>query len=185
MKLYKSIYLLFLVLISACKNEINLTSQSYLDVQKLVEEQIQKGEKENWELNKFIQLNGEESDTLVKNPDWNNEWDMFKAVDLNKAAFQNSYIIDSTENKISYIGKKGEELEIEKMEITLDSNQNLSSISIQAHNKNILFETQRTLKMDFKNESVENYEIRGFQKIVLLDSTIYQVRGEVIPQTNR
>ena len=175
-----------LIVMSSCMEKPQATTQNYFRLREFILQQIALAEKQDWTIQKKVKLNEKEGQELESNPSWEDEWGMFIQADINKPAFQYSYTTDTVGNRIIYAAKPEENLEIKETIVELDDLKEPIKIFIRTENKNILFHTKRNLYIELKDHQITNYEIKGYQKIVLLNATEYLVRGEIIiPQTNR
>lgn len=175
-----------LIVLSSCIEKPQARTQNYFRLREFILQQIALAEKQDWTIQKKVKLNEKEGKELESNPSWEDEWEMFIQADINKPAFQNSYTIDTVGNRIIYAAKAEENLEIKEIVVELDDLNEPINIFIKTENKNILFHTKRNLSIELKDHQIANYEIRGYQKIILLNATEYSVSGEIIiPQTNR
>lgn len=180
MKFKISSNILAVLILSSCINEVTISTNHYTDIPSIIHQSIDLVKKNHSKLKKESVLNQEKTSTTIENPDWENEWDMFESINLNKPAFQNLFLIDSTINQLVYTAKAGEDLPIKKVIIEKDSLGKIVRLTIDLENTNSLFETSKHLEMTFSTEGIKDYSIQGYQKIRWMSPTQYQVRGEIL-----
>ncbi len=172
--------LTFCALLSACNEEVKENqTKRYFDLKKLIERQIKSLNTQKPVVQKTILIADSTENQSIKTIDWAKELELFIQTDLNKPAFTQSYQVDSSSMGVKYSLKNTEQLPIKYLTI---SRLGEDGISVEAlvNNKNYLYETERHLKLSIKNNELVDYQIEGFQKIVLGDKKVFKIYGKVV-----
>ncbi len=176
---------LFFLLIEAC-NPISTSKERekrYFDLALFVQKQIDKLSNQPLSVQKEIYLEGKKQEILTDSINWAKELSLFKEADINSPALANSYEVkeDKQARTLSYVAKEDKQ-KVREIQLVLGGDGRLESINIKevkivyAEN-NQLYEIHRRMSMKIKDEQLYAYSIQGFQKVVLKDSMVYEIRG--------
>ncbi|WP_192347577.1 hypothetical protein [Algoriphagus sp. Y33] len=188
MKHYKSfsfgiLFLTFFGLFS-CEDKTTNTQekQPYFDLKGFIAMKIQ--EIDSMEVIKVSQVQGVENQTNViySIQDWEEEFGLFTAADINKSSLLQSYQTESSTDSLTHTLYPKSEGKVKYIKI-LYSNDEVSSVSIKVAEEN-LFYTSTTLAelyMDSVSNVVDHYSIETTQKIWFLDANKMKIRGEIVP----
>jgi len=179
------IVFLFSLVIEAC-NPIPTSKErgkKYFDLALFVQKQIDKLSNQSLLVEKQIYLGGKKQEILTDSINWAKELALFREADINSPALANSYEIkeDKQAHTLSYVAKEDKQ-KVREIQLVLGNNGHLESINIKevkivyAEN-NQLYEIYRKMSMKVKDEQLYAYSIQGFQKVVLKDSMVYEIRG--------
>lgn len=171
--------LIFCALLSACNEELKENqTKKYFDLKGLIESQIKTLNIQKPLVQKSILIAEKSENQVVKTIDWAKEFEFFIQADLNKPAFTQSYRVDSLSTGVKYTLKETEKLPVKYLNITKIG---AEVIGIQAlvKNENYLYETERYLKLSFKNNQVIDYQINGYQKIIFGDKKNFKINGVI------
>ncbi len=170
----KKIMVLSLIWIQACKPVEELKTSNYFDIKSVFKNQIKKFKLEKPSFTKQVIINGLEESKKLATINWGKELAPFVESDLNKAAFQGIYDIIKTDSTISYALKSGEKAPISSIFIKKSGNQ-ISSIQINAKDKNILYHWEKNMLASFEKGILKKYSIEGKQKILIFDVENYKI----------
>lgn len=188
---YLATVLLFLLIgLQACvgdqKPEKKVTK--YYDLKSLLNEQAGRMGSHKYTLVKEGLLNGhqESSETKPDSLQWTKELKSFYALDLNKVVYEDAYEILEEEvkqgRKVSYRAKNPEKVQVEKMDLWFDDQQQLYKLQAVYRDENRLYTVRKELKARFApdNEQLESFSEKGLQKLIMGDSLNYQLDAKVM-----
>ena len=169
---------LLFILIS-CSNPATSTSETvvFFDIQGYFEGEAKRLTTENLPISKRVVANGHSEHKTINIKDWNEELQLFIASDINKPAWKDSYVVEKSENSISYLAKEAS-YKTQSIHIKLDSNSNPTSIKIKNQNKNMLYSSEESLNYSPNHE----FEIIKTQQIRWMDAKSYHIKGQFIPK---
>lgn len=116
------------------------------------------------------------------------EADLLTVVDINKPAWQGLFTVDSTTHatgskSYTYTTNK-DKIKVKKLTTHFDAQGRLSNIVATTHDKNLLFDSHRivniTLAYNPEGPFMKNYFVKGYQKVLLKDTTYYQISLKAI-----
>lgn len=168
-------------LLSACHEEVKENQvKRYFDLKGLVEKQINSLNSQKSTVRKVVLLSEKTETQTIKNIDWARELTLFTQADLNKPAFIQSYSVDSSSNGVKYTLKNTEKLPVKYLTV---SRVGEDGIRVEAlmNSKNYLYEIERYLEMNLKNNNVTSYQIKGFQKIIFGNKKVFNINGVIEP----
>jgi len=194
MKLIKFLLLALSLIIyfTGCHRELEKNKSEIFSLESLLDSQIKLLSINKLQLKKETHL-GDNIENLIITPDssaWAKELSIFRTADINKPGLKDFYDKDVVE-----IGN------IEKEEyFLLDSNQSetiylrihkdnksgiISSIEALQHIKNPIYQSQRKLVLNFKQNDdetirLDSFAIKGYQKMILQDSVNYFTGGKIL-----
>ncbi len=116
----------------------------------------------------------ETKDIQIRN--WEQEFSLFIEADINKSAWRDSYLKDSTATLLTYTAKDPD-LRVKKISINF-SNQYPEKIVVETQSKNLLYHT--TEKLIYIPDSV--YQITKHQKVFMLGLNNYEITGKFHPK---
>ena len=141
-------------------------------------------------LNKTAIINGKEERSTIR-PDsllWANEFDILRKADITRPAYNNAFKITEEEDlqsnlKILRYEAKGE-LPVKTMWIYfLEDKSDLRRIKVTIEDDTKIFSNDKEILMNFEKIQgvtvLKNYEIRGKQKMMLSDTTLYLISGNI------
>ena len=158
-----------------CKSEAKKTYSLplyYFDLKSYFEGEANRLSSSNIMVDKSVSKNNdvEKKEIIIK--DWTNELSSFINSDINKTAWKESYVKDSTVNKISYFAKYPD---LKTRSIVLNiKDHKPSCIKIINHQKNYLIENIESLI--YYPDSV--YKIKKTQRFIFLDNQVYYIVGK-------
>ena len=185
----KNLFLLLLsfVIVTACvPTSANKDAEKkYFDVAGLIHQQISELNKRKPKVEKNTSLSGEQGKISTDTLDWNKELALFKEADINSPALRDSYEIieDKASKTVTYTSKE-EKLKVKEIKLQYNENSQITALNINqlkiifAEN-NQLYEIQRVMEMTLKNSLLNSYSIKGFQKVAMKDSLVYEINAKV------
>lgn len=187
-------FLFFLVSCSACvpTSATKETDKKYFDLIAFVDKQISELNTQKMQVRKKILLNNETDEIQTDTLNWEKELALFRESDINSPSFRDSYQIeeDKANRSVTYTAKESK-LKVKEIKLIFDEHSQIDKVSVKQikiffSEDNQLYELQRDLVMELKNNLLSAYAIKGFQKVILKDSLIYQIEAVVDskPQTS-
>lgn len=166
---------LFILIFSSCQSDKKKEESrqiNYFDIQTYFKEKASELAKKNASVNKQITVNKLTERQKLKIANWEEELSLFIKSDINKIAWKNSYLKDSTALKVIYTAKD-EQLKTKKITIILSEQQLVKQIIINNVVDNILYHGTE----DLTYTPNQNYEIKKHQKVFLMGEKNYLIKG--------
>lgn len=196
MNVYRSLFskrVLFLFILGALSSCENVQTQkmsenSYFDLNGLLQKQIILLDSLRPEVHKITVIDGveEAQETKFDSTDWLREMEIFFEVDINEPILRDAYTLEEKNigdsiRLLSYQALDKENLEIEFLNVYYTKEGELpSQISAVFTEKNALYDSKRSLQLDFDNigglHLLRGYNIQGIQKMLLKDTIFYEVK---------
>jgi hypothetical protein len=166
-----------ILLVSCSQTETQNTIKTYFDLVGLVNHQIEILNKTQPLTHKNL-LIGEKKETLnATKIDWQKELELFLQADINKQSYQLSYNKTETPNTLIYELKKGENLPVKTLKIIFDKDKSPQRIDALMQTNNYLYQSEKTLSMDFDKSQLKSYHIEGWQELFIGSKKGFEVTG--------
>ncbi|MBK0382973.1 hypothetical protein I5M32_08370 [Pedobacter sp. SD-b] len=143
----------------------------YFDLKSYFQNLADSLNKTNTIIEKTVAKNGVKETKKIKVADWKNEFALFIDADINKSAWQDSYIKDSTATKISYKAKN-KSLKTQSITIGLEKGK-AKKIIVKTKADNLLYQGEETLTYT----NGVSYQIKKHQKVIFLGLNDYLIEG--------
>ncbi|MBW8051612.1 MAG: hypothetical protein FVQ77_14995 [Cytophagales bacterium] len=194
-KLVRILLLVLTIFFSSCnlvpeKENTTLKNNEYFDIEEFIDHQIDLLDSLDIKLSKTVMLNNKKETRTLKQIDWKKELALFRKLNVNKLSLRDSYeedIISEPVNKtlVKNYTPLYPELKIKFLKIVFSDNNEVNSIEGRLFDKNALYKTEKYTKLSCKRQGddqviIDNYEISGYQKIILMDTFYYEIRSEII-----
>jgi hypothetical protein len=176
-------------LLPAC-NRTNLKyDKAYIDLDSLINRQVIELGKVQSTISKKSVINGKEDESsfVADSLKLSNELDVFRQLDLiNKPLYRNSYDVsdgekDTKSNLLirSYTARSASPVPFVKLYYR-STPRELKKIESVFHEENTLYDTRRTLLLEFDDSSgsplLSGYQLHGTQKMILNDTVNFSVK---------
>lgn len=182
---------MLLTLVRCAPDRNKEKSDTYFDINGLVDEQINLLISSGPSVLKKALINGKEESIRIEPNDsssWAKELVIFKVLDLNRSRLSDSYIVSESSSPektvIMYESKFPKDTEVEKITIELGRKNQPLRISATLNNQNQLFSSAKTFEMKFKDikgqRLLTSYQTQGGQKMISKDSTSYVINAKII-----
>lgn len=177
---YTVVLLFLLIGCSDIRPSIKLKT-GYFDLDSMRSKQIEALSSQKLQLNKVVEIDAqsEEKSFEFDSSGWKKELEFIEKLDINKPRLSGVYEKSKTSTGYSYIPKEGVEVSVKKIEMEYRSNELVKIFGVVEEN-NEIYSTYREINIDFKNKILDGYSIKGFQKIVLKDTTRFNIKGNII-----
>jgi len=172
------------------KENATLKNNEYFDIEEFIDHQIDLLNSLDIKLSKTVMLNNKKETKILEHIDWKKELVLFKELNVNKLSVRDSYeedIISDPVNKtlVKNYTPLDPELKIKFLKIVLSVNNEVNSIEGRLFDENALYKSEKQLKLTCKQGMggeviIDNYEISGYQKIILMDAFYYEIRSEIL-----
>ena len=158
-------------------------SEKYFSIDSLIFAQISLLKSNQNALTKTVQI-GENIETRSFSAvaiDWESELKIFSLLELNKSKFLGSINAETDLKSTSYRPKKDALMSIKFLKITKDKGQ-VTTIDgyFLDDDAEVIYTSQRNLKMNFNNGLLTSFEIVGTQKVLLTNTTQFMIKGSII-----
>ena len=157
-------------------------AQKYFSIDSLVVSQITLLNSNKNALTKTVQI-GKSVETQSFSADaidWESELKIFSLLELNKSKFVGSINTETDLKSTSYRPKKDALISIKFLNITKAENQ-LTTIDgyYLDDDAEVIYTSQRNLKMNFNKGLLTSFEIAGTQKVLFTDTTQFIIKGTI------
>jgi len=157
-------------------------AQKYFSIDSLVVSQITLLNSNKNALTKTVQI-GKSVETQSFSADaidWESELKIFSLLELNKSKFVGSINTETDLKSTSYRPKKDALISIKFLKITKVENQ-LTTIdgNYLDDDAEVIYTSQRNLKMNFNKGLLTSFEIAGTQKVLFTDTTQFMINGTI------
>ncbi|MTI23133.1 hypothetical protein E1176_19040 [Fulvivirga sp. RKSG066] len=194
----KAIFLFSLVLVVLGCSENSKPSKNtvyYFDIDSLLQKQHELLLTSEAKINKHAFVDGDTSTTtyLPDSANWKDELAFFKKMNINKPVLKDVYntsVVDDTQSnlKIKQFIPEGEDTDdLEVQYLKLYYLEDLNGLKkIEAHYKedNPIYKSSRYFTMYFDDitgkTALKKFVVKGGQKMILKDSVVFEVSGEVV-----
>ena len=160
----------------------SVKTQKYFSIDSLVASQITLLNSNKNALTKTVQIgkNVETQSFSADAIDWESELKIFSLLELNKSKFVGSINAETNLNSTSYRPKKDALMSIKFLKITKAENQ-LTTIDgyYLDDDADMIYTSQRNLKMNFNKGLLTSFEIAGTQKVLFTDTTQFIIKGTI------
>jgi hypothetical protein len=181
---------LFLLSLFVCAcvptSDSSKVDKKYFDLTQFVQQQVNRLNAQKPNVKKQINLDGQTDEIQTDTLDWAKELALFSEADLNLPSLRDSYEIkeDKAKHTITYIAKE-EKQKVREINIVFGENSeiekvNIKEIKIVFSEDNQLYEIQRVMEMKLENNLLSAYSIKGFQKVILKDSLVYDIKATLV-----
>lgn len=180
--------LLLALLLINCNNSKNASGDlptSFFDVSKYFDNQVAQLDSLQPSVLKNASLNGKTEVQNLDSLEWRKELKLFKSLNINKPSWKDSYEVDTLlalNEKIIEYKLLDKDLPVKKLVIKYDlASGNISSISGTIFDKNMLYHSELELNyiVNPDNNRMQEFSIKGSQKIFLLQQKTYEITVEL------
>jgi hypothetical protein len=160
--------------------------KKYFDLAGFIHSQASELSKRKPKVTKNINLSGEQDQVQTDTLHWEKELALFKEADINSPSLRDSYDIDDDKaNKTITYTAKEDKFKVREMKLSYDESSQMTALQINQvkivfKDDNQLYEIQRVMEMTIKNNLLLTYSIRGFQKVAMKDSLVYDISAKII-----
>lgn len=169
----KNLFLCFTLGLICCNKPQSKTSIKLIDLKGYFLKEASRLQKQNTPIHKTVTQNGITETKNISVIKWVNELSLFIESDINKPAWENSYLVKKSNRSIQYIALDTN-LKTRKIVVIQDLNQKIIAVEITNQTKNILYSSEERLK--YIADSV--YQIDKSQHILLIGDTQYKIEGQ-------
>ncbi len=179
-------FLSFLCIACVPTTDISNAEKKYFDLTKFVQQQTEMLNAQKRKVKKQVNLSGQADEIQTDTLDWEKELALFREADINSPSLRDSYEISEDKvNGIVIYTAKEEKQKVREISIIFGENNtvekvNIKEIKIVFSEDNQLYEIQRTMEMQLKNNLLSAYSIKGFQKVILKDSLVYDISATLV-----
>lgn len=185
MKNYFLLLLLFIFYGCVPTSATKEVDKKYFDLIQFTDNLVKELAMQKPQVQKKIFLDGETDNVTSDTLNWEKELALFKEADINSPSLRDSYEIDEDKlrNTLTYTAKESK-LKVKEIKLIFDEQSQANKVSIKQvkiffSEDNQLYEVQRDLAMELKNSQLLAYSIKGFQKVILKDSLIYEINATI------
>ncbi len=123
-----------------------------------------------------------ESEMLQASPsDWQQELEVYLDADINRPILKGAYQVNeqtTQEGKCTTYTAQKTSLEVEKMAVWYRAG-NIEKVEIEQQTKNLLFQTNRTLRLQFQEEKLTAYALEEQQQLLFTSPVRYSLSAQI------
>jgi hypothetical protein len=177
---YTVVLLFFLIGCSDIRPSIKLKT-GYFNLDSMRSSQVEVLSSQNLQLKKVVSIDdqSEEKSFEFDTSGWKKELEFIEKLDINKPRLSGVYEKNITSSGYSYIPKEGVDVSVKRIEMEY-RNEELVKIFGVVEENNEIYSTYREINIGFKDKILDSYSIKGFQKIVLKDTTRFNIKGNIV-----
>ena len=179
-----SFFPVFVFLLTSCQNKENVLSQEdehLLEIQALFSNQ--KNNLVGKKLSKTVVVQGESSTQTITMDSvmFSADLTSLENDEISKVFGPASYDKSLDGYTLNYKRREGLKTGPTFMRISKSPEGTIAEVEIAEANDNFLFSSGTIYLFRFENDLLVEYRVRGIQKIIALDATMYTVSGEILP----
>ncbi len=184
----KILFAILIIAISACSDVEfkSAGSSQYFDMDSLVGLQIDKLIAGSYQIQKTATIDDQQESKILEfdSMSWARELDAVSGLNLNLPRYVGAIETKEEGNKVIYTPKAGQNLMFRGMELQFDDSGSLLSVSgeILDDRAELIYTTTQTISLEFEAGLLTKYQVSGFQKMIMNDTTWFEVKGEIIPK---
>lgn len=155
----------------------------HFDIQGLMKEQINALEKNQAGLQKALKFNSRESIINLDSIEWEKEFRMLRALDINKPALVPLYDSIIEGNYVRYYPiKESNKASVKNIVIEKFPGGNIKSLKGIIEEDNYLYSSASELKLNFSETPnlIESYSINVTTKVIFRDQEVSLINGKII-----
>ncbi len=183
---FKLVLFIF-IFFSSCNPEKERKTErgKYYDLKGFVNSQIAHMTASKTQGSKRMVMEGKSEIRSVASVNWKRELELFIQADINKPAYSKSYEIFRPDSlTYNYTLKKGENLPVQKLQISIDSISGKPFIVYaQLFSRNRLYESQKDITFKCAQRSgiwtIISYQVSGYQKLAMMDKKQFEIAGTI------
>jgi hypothetical protein len=174
-------FCLFLLCLFAC-SDLQMKPQAatnlYFDLPSFVKQQIEILKKQPCKVQKSLTSGNQTQEISAAMVDWQKELALFLEADINKPALRDAYFVNQDKSKIEYLAMD-KKAKIRRI-LVKGSAENPTEIQVSMLDANLLYQTEKEFFMQFENNKLSNYEIKGFQKVLFKEQLDYKMQAKLV-----
>jgi hypothetical protein len=183
-RIARTLALVLLLALGACQSSETRRDGPlvYYDLKGFIEGEARRLNARKPLVSKTILSGDEREDQQTREIDWTKELELFAQADLNKPAYDSSYVIETpTSATLTYRLRRDEDLPVQFLEIIRDTltNQPLK-VKASLRSQNYLFESERVLTLECRRGQIQTYAIDGFQQLRFRDPQPFRIEGRLL-----
>jgi hypothetical protein len=174
-------FCLFFLCLFAC-SDLQMKPQAathlYFDLPSFVKQQIEILKKQPCKVQKSLTSDSQTQEISADTVDWQKELALFLEADINKPALRDAYFVNKDNSKVEYwaMDKRAKVRRI----LVKGNAENPTEIQVSMLDANLLYQTEKELFMQFANNKLSNYEIKGFQKVLFKEQLDYSMKAKLV-----
>jgi hypothetical protein len=141
---------------------------------------------------KNASINGHEdiSELVTQDSLWQKELQIFRTADINEPMLIDRYSkVEERKGDISttsYISKSRKQTDVDTLRISFDAHGRVQKLYAFLDSENSLFKNRKEFLLHFssigEDQLIDEYSIKGWQKMISKDSVHFSVSGKILPR---
>mgnify|MGYP001055802795 CR=1 FL=1 len=176
---------LILIFFIQCSNKSNSSEYPvvHFDIKGLIQNQISKLEQNDSQLQKNLKFNDRESKVHSDSIEWEKEFRIFRALDINKPALVPLYDSSITENQTKYFpNRDSRKASVRELVINKYPSGKIKSLKGKILEDNYLYNSESDVFIRFTETPnlIDTYSINVSTKVIFRDQEISLIEGKII-----
>lgn len=160
------------MILASCSRAEQVTDKRYVDLKGFFREEATRLEKLKSKVSKTVSRNGVSESRVNMSPNWSTEFSLFTESDINKPAWNDSYMVRNTSNTTSYTALNNK-LRTRSIFIKKNKSGSITDLVMVNITKNYLYSASEELR--YIPDSM--YRIVKKQEVILLGNNSYEISG--------
>ncbi|MFY0599917.1 MAG: hypothetical protein JXR03_09625 [Cyclobacteriaceae bacterium] len=171
--------ILFLSLVFGCAQP-KTSMESYFDLKEVLEEQVVSLAEMNARLEKVVEVAGEKESKILEldSAGWVDQFDIITEFSLTEPRLVGVFNKRMSERVESYEVKEGMKSPLKHFSIS--SSDSSKSISSVLFSEKTIYVDFKELTLEMKDGLIASFEVSGYQKMALKDTTKYSIKAKVL-----
>lgn len=178
----KTVFLLLAVAFMSCSENEQASRELhvYFDLDSLLDQQIEQLSAGRYTVSKTVIMDGKEErqSHVFDSAGWESEFIIIRDFDLNKPYNVGAYTVDQEEGVQSY-RLADQTLDAPVKYFDVERGADGLKITSEYYEDKSIYQHRRKLSLQFHNNLLLSYEVKGFQKMIMKDTIHYRISGEV------
>jgi hypothetical protein len=177
-----SIFRMMLAFISCAEVDSPKDISSYYNLDSLLNAQVDELVRINPQVTKKVSIDGLSESLMLRldSIQWTKELAAVRDLELNRAKFIGALDIENTAGVLRYTPKPSEDIPVKWVEYHFDQEGITALKGKYVDDKaSTIYTTVRNVELLFDHGKMKSYKYSGYQKMVLKDTTWYEIFGEL------
>lgn len=170
----------FGILLSSCLPDQQVAKSDYFNLDSLLKKQVEILITTNPTINKTVKIGEEVEQQSVQfdSLGWTKELSVFSQMDPNKPSNVNAFMVQRSGSKVTFSRKDPSEQGLLLLSLTYNGD-DLVALSGTHFSETSVYIMEQELSMSIANDRISTYNIQGFQKMIYMDSTKFDVSVQI------
>jgi hypothetical protein len=158
----------------------NVGVVTYFNLDSLIDQQVASLSNQGVFLEKTVSIDSarETKKVQLDSSEWEEELGFLRQLNINQPRLIGAYNKEVLENRLIRYSPKNSNLPIKYLETVIE-NDTIRQLNGHLLEKNDVYTTSMRASLLFEKNQLREYQIKGFQKIILKDTALFNIRGNI------